>query len=105
MVSEFNQWREILPSNMAAGLFIERLLGNKQSRMVERIGSIVEKSQVSRRSRFVIVMEANGGNSNDQANGQNGWGNEQGAADGTNASAIPGLQPPQHLNKSPTLTL
>ena len=40
MVSEFNQWREILPSNMAAGLFIERLLGNKQSRMVERIGSI-----------------------------------------------------------------
>ena len=43
MVSEFNQWREILPSNMAAGLFIERLLGNKQSRMVERIGSIAEK--------------------------------------------------------------
>ena len=42
MVSEFNQWREILPSNMAAGLFIERLLGNKQSRMVERIGSIVD---------------------------------------------------------------
>ena len=41
MVSEFNQWREILPSNMAAGLFIERLLGNKQSRMVERIGSII----------------------------------------------------------------
>ena len=41
MVSEFNQWREILPSNMAAGLFIERLLGNKQSRMVERIGSIL----------------------------------------------------------------
>ena len=39
MVSEFNQWREILPSNMAAGLFIERLLGNKQSRMVERIGT------------------------------------------------------------------
>ena len=43
MVSEFNQWREILPSNMAAGLFIERLLGNKQSRMVERIGSIVQR--------------------------------------------------------------
>ena len=46
MVSEFNQWREILPSNMAAGLFIERLLGNKQSRMVERIGSIVTNVQL-----------------------------------------------------------
>ena len=45
MVSEFNQWREILPSNMAAGLFIERLLGNKQSRMVERIGSINKKKK------------------------------------------------------------
>ena len=42
----------------------------------------------------MIVMESNGGNSNDQANGQNGGGNEQGAAGGTNASAIPGLQPP-----------
>ena len=64
MVSEFDQWREILPSNMVAGLFAERLLGNKQSRMVERIGSIASarvyavRTQLCQASRAYIAWQS-----------------------------------------------